>query len=65
MDTTVAIEVSSDGLLATAARRLYDAECAMHQARQSHIDAWIAAAAEKLHRAIGDYLAALPAGSAR
>jgi hypothetical protein len=49
-DTTVVI----------AARRLYDAECALHVAHQSHVDAWIAAADAKLHDAISDYLAAVP-----
>jgi hypothetical protein len=41
----------------SAAARLYDAECALHNAHQSHVDAWIAAASRKLHAAVTDYLA--------
>ena len=47
-----------DGLR-IAAGRLYDAECALHTARQSHLDGWIAAASEKLHDAVTEYLAAI------
>jgi hypothetical protein len=36
---------------------VYAAECALHDARRSHNDAWIAAASDKLHRALADYLA--------
>lgn len=42
-----------------AAKHLYDAECALHDAHQSHIDAWITAASERLHKAIVDHSAAL------
>jgi WhiB family redox-sensing transcriptional regulator len=42
-----------------AARRLYDAECALHAAHHSHVEEWIAAANEKLHEAVAGYLAAL------
>lgn len=35
-----------------AAREVYDCECALHAARQAQVDAWIAAAADKLHAAI-------------
>lgn len=35
-----------------AARRLYDAETALHAARQTAVDAWIAAAADGLHEAV-------------
>jgi hypothetical protein len=35
-----------------AARRLYDAEVALHIARQSGVDAWVKAAADRLHEAI-------------
>jgi len=38
--------------LAGTARRLYDAEVALHIARQSHVDAWIRAAADRLHEAV-------------
>jgi len=41
------------------ARRLYDAETALHAARASHVDAWIAAAADRLHEALQAHLAAV------
>jgi hypothetical protein len=44
-----------------AARRLAEAECALHAARQSHVDPWIKAAADKLHEAAVAYVAALDA----
>jgi hypothetical protein len=42
-----------------AARNLYDAECALHAAHQSHVNAWIAAASDKLHLALEEFLTAL------
>jgi WhiB family redox-sensing transcriptional regulator len=44
-----------------AAQRLYEAECALHDAYTSGVDAWVASATEKLHGAVVDYLAALEA----
>jgi hypothetical protein len=41
-----------------AAEREYDAECALHAARQSHVDPWIAAAADRLHEAVQAHIAA-------
>jgi hypothetical protein len=41
-----------------AAQRLYEAEIALHIAHQTHNDAWIAAAADKLHEAVVAYLVA-------
>jgi len=38
--------------LAEAARRLYEAEVALHAARRTAVDAWIAAAADGLHEAV-------------
>jgi hypothetical protein len=38
-----------------AARQLYEAECALHDARQTDVDSWIAAASAHLHRAIVQY----------
>lgn len=35
-----------------AARRLYDAETALHAAHQTAVDKWIAAAANGLHEAV-------------
>lgn len=42
-----------------AARRLSEAETALHAARQSHVDFWIMAASDKLHEAVVAYVAAL------
>ena len=50
---TIAVDV--------AARRLYDAETALHTAHTSHVDAWIAAAADRLHEALEAYLTAVAA----
>jgi hypothetical protein len=44
---------------ADAARRLYDAEIALHIARQTGVDAWISAAYDRLHEAIAAHTAAL------
>ena len=41
-----------------AARRLYDAEIALHIAHQTRVDAWISAAADRLHEAIVAHAAA-------
>jgi hypothetical protein len=43
---------------------LYDAECALHAAHQSGVEDWITAAADKLHQAVVDYLAAVAAATA-
>jgi hypothetical protein len=47
-----------------AARRLYDAEIALHIAHTSHVDAWIAAASDRLHDAVEAHLAAVGLTSA-
>jgi hypothetical protein len=47
------------------AEHLYNAECALHAAHQSHIDAWIAAASNRLHEALSEYLAAEAARRSR
>ena len=44
-----------------AACRLYDAEVALHIAHQTHVDAWITAAAERLHAAVVEHRDALRA----
>lgn len=44
---------------AIAAERMYRAECALHEAHQAHVDAWIAAACDRLHAAIDEHTAAL------
>lgn len=41
-----------------AARRMFEAELAAHDAHQSHVEEWIVAAHNRLHAAIADYLAA-------
>jgi hypothetical protein len=41
------------------ARRLFMAELALHDARSSRVDEWIKAAANNLHEAVADHLAAL------
>jgi WhiB family transcriptional regulator, redox-sensing transcriptional regulator len=45
-----------------AAARLYEAECALHAAHQSHAEGWITAASQKLHQAVTAYLRAAGAG---
>lgn len=47
--------------LRDAERRMYDAECALHFAHQSRVDAWITAAADRLHEAITAHSCALRA----
>jgi hypothetical protein len=51
--------------VAACACHLYDAECALHAAHQSGVDAWIAAAADKLHQAVADYLVAVAVADSR
>jgi hypothetical protein len=46
-----------------AVAHVYDAECALHAARQTQVDAWISAASDKLHQAILELDAAAPAVS--
>jgi hypothetical protein len=48
--------------LATAATRLYDAEIALHIARQTGVDSWVAAAYDRLHLAVEDDRASRRAG---
>lgn len=38
---------------------LYNAECALHVAHQTHVDAWITAASDSLHQAVAEHLAAV------
>jgi hypothetical protein len=37
---------------------LFEAELALYDAHQCHLEAWIAAAGDKLHQAVLDHLAA-------
>jgi hypothetical protein len=41
-----------------AARDLYDAELALHDAHQTHVDHWIRAASDHLHAALARHLEA-------
>ena len=60
MDTTHATtQTVAEQRLQAAAGRLYDAECALHAAHQTRIDAWISAASDRLHQAVAEHLAAL------
>jgi hypothetical protein len=69
--TTFATTADHDRRLAAisvAARRLYDAEIALHIARQAGVGAWISAAYDRLSEAIADHtraIAALQAGARR
>jgi hypothetical protein len=45
--------------VAAAGLRMYDAETTLRAARQTDVDAWIMAAAEKLHIAIAEHTAAV------
>ena len=49
MSTTIAHDVDA------AARRMYDAECALHIAHQTGVDQWVTAAGDRLHEAILAY----------
>lgn len=42
-----------------SAARMYACECALHNAHQSHVDAWITAASDRLHDAIAEHLSDL------
>ena len=42
-----------------AASHLYDAECALHVAHQTQVDAWVVAAYEKLHDSVVEYAVAV------
>jgi hypothetical protein len=41
--------------VALAAEHMYAAEVALHTARQSGVDSWVAAAYERLHAAIAEH----------
>jgi hypothetical protein len=61
MATTDATEASiaNEDRARDTACHLYDAECALHVAHQTHDDAWITAASDRLHQAVTDHLAAV------
>jgi hypothetical protein len=51
--------IADEDRVQAAASLLYDAECALHVAHQTHIEAWIAAASDRLQHAVADHLAAV------
>jgi hypothetical protein len=53
------LDRTAEDRVKTAATRMYDAEVALHAARQSHLDSWVAAAYDRLHEAVEDYRFAL------
>ncbi len=59
MIATCAPRTSGSDRVYAAARRLYDAECALHVAHQTRVDGWIVAAYQKLHEAVAEHLAAV------
>ena len=52
----VVAEIEGQQSTESAARHLYEAEVALHIAHQSHVDAWIIAAANRLHDAVVEHL---------
>jgi hypothetical protein len=58
--TAAASNTNEERTLATACH-LYDAECALHVVHQTHVDAWITAASERLHQAVAEHLGAVGA----
>jgi hypothetical protein len=50
---------SAEDRVSAAALLLYEAECALHIARHSDIDAWVAAAYDRLHEAVLEHSSAL------
>jgi hypothetical protein len=57
--TTAAAPDGRQAAISEAARRLYDAEVALHIARQTGVAAWISAAYDRLHEAIAGHTAAV------
>jgi hypothetical protein len=51
--------VTAQERVAAAADAMYRAELALHDAFQAHVDAWVAAAYDRLHEAIAEHLAAV------
>jgi hypothetical protein len=58
---TTVPDFAAETRVEVAARRMYDAEVALHVARQARVGAWIAAAYRRLHEAILEHTAALSA----
>jgi hypothetical protein len=65
--TTAATAADQDrrqAAISETARHLYDAETALHIARQSGVSAWISAAYDRLSEAITDHIRAVAAPQA-
>lgn len=58
MTTTLSRAASAAAARDLAAEHLYGAESALHAARQTGIDSWIRAAADRLHEAVVAFEAA-------
>ena len=56
---TASASTADENRAHATACHLYDAECALHVAHQTHLDAWITAASDRLHAAVADHLAVL------
>jgi hypothetical protein len=57
--STAPANTADEDLPQTTAGHLYDAECALHVAHQTRVDAWITAASDRLHQAVAEHLAAV------
>jgi hypothetical protein len=57
------VDSTAEDRVRQAARRLFEAELALHDAHQSHVDQWIGAAADRLHEAVINYRFALATSS--
>ena len=55
----IAAQDGRQAAISEAARRLYDAEIALHIARQAGVGAWISAAYDRLHEAVVAHNAAM------
>ena len=63
--TTINDRIEPESRVARAAGALYDAECALQIAHQTHVDQWINAAADRLHEAVVEHRAACAANPRR
>ena len=59
IDLVARFDNAAVGAAHAAERRMYDVEIALHAAHQSHVGAWITAAADRLHEAIVEHTAAV------
>jgi len=55
----VTLDRTAEDRVAVAASHMYDAEVALHAARQAHVDSWVAAAYDRLHAAVEEHRFAL------